>query len=99
MVNNTIIQQSRQIRQMPLCSRCMHHEVTSWMNDKWRELDEEVRKAMIEELKTIKLRNGECVVCRNNLVSVDTSERILKILEESNVPNRTKGEYRKFFCI
>ncbi len=99
MVEHNILPQSNKTISIPLCSRCMSHEITSWMNEKWKELDEEVRREIIEELKTIKLRIGECIVCKNNLVSVDTPEKILRIMEENNIPNKTRKEFEKFFLI
>ena len=80
-----------------LCSRCLYHEITSWMNEKWKELHEEARKQIIDELKSVKLRNGKCIVCDNTLVSDRTTEKILKILEENKISDKLKKEFENYF--
>ncbi len=88
---------SRQEKSIQLCSRCISNEVNSWVSEKWKGLDEETKKQIREELKTIKLISGKCIVCSNNLVATKTSENILKILEENKTSEKLKKEFRKFF--
>ena len=92
---NSIQQEEEKER---LCPRCLANEVNNWINEKWAEIDEETKKQIREELKTIKLISGKCIVCNNNLIADNTSERILKILEENNTSNELKKEFSRFFC-
>jgi len=82
-----------------LCSRCLSHEVNSWINENWKSLDEETKNQILQELKAIKLRKGKCIVCNSDLVSDGTSEEILKILEQNKVDEKLKRQFKKFFCI
>jgi len=83
---------------LQLCSRCLNHEINSWIDERWKELNDETRKEILEELKAIKLKQGECVVCKNSLISTDTTERILEILDENKVEGKLKLEFKKYFC-
>ncbi len=87
------------LKSLHLCSRCLSHEINSWTNEKWKDLDEEVKRQINEELKTIKLRPGECIVCKNTLVSMDTAERILEILKENKVKEEVIEEFESFFLL
>lgn len=82
---------------MQLCSRCLSNEVNSWVSEKWAELDEETKKQIREELKDIKLMNGNCIVCSNSLIAESTSENIFKILEQNKTPEKLKKEFKRFF--
>jgi len=84
---------------LEICSRCLSYEVNGWVSDKWKEMDEETKKQIAEELKSIKLKSGECIVCKNNLISDGTPERILRILEENKTPNRIKKEFIELFFV
>jgi hypothetical protein len=84
---------------LQLCSRCLTHEVNSWINDRWQYVDEDTKRRIREELKTIKLIIGNCIVCSNDLVSAETTEKIYNILKESQVPKKLKEEFKKFFCV
>lgn len=84
---------------LQLCSRCLSHEIQGWMNEKWKELHEEARKQILEELRAIRLREGNCIVCNNSIVSADTIERIMIILNQNNVSEKTKKEFQKLFCV
>lgn len=83
---------------LQLCSRCLSNEITSWVNEKWAELDEKTKKQVREELTTVRLVNGKCIVCNNTLISENTAQNILKILEQNNVDEKIKKEFGKFFC-
>ena len=61
---------------LQLCSRCLSHEIESWMNEKWAELNEDAKKSVVEELRTIKLTQGNCIVCNNSIISDGTIGRI-----------------------
>jgi len=82
-----------------LCSRCLANEINNWVNDKWKELSEEAKKQIHQELKTIKLSSGSCIVCENSLVSDGTSERILEMLKNCEVPEKTTKEFKRFFVL
>ena len=85
------------INSIPLCSRCITHEVNAWIIDKRAELDPEVTSQVREELKTIKLTVGECVVCYNKLVSENSINNLLKIMEKNKVSEDIKNEFKKLF--
>lgn len=76
----------------------MNHEINSWINDRWNEINENTRVKITEELKTIKLVQGKCIVCNNSLISQGTAENILSVLEENKVSKETINEFKKLFC-
>jgi len=84
---------------LQLCSRCLSHEIESWMNEKWAELNEDAKKSVVEELRTIKLTQGNCIVCNNSIISDGTIGRIRIILNDKSVPEKTQREFKKLFCI
>jgi len=86
----------QEIFSIPLCSRCATYEINSWANEKWKELDEETSQSIRQELKAIRLKQGECIVCKNNYVAENCFENILKILEKSNNKKLT-FEFKKLF--
>jgi hypothetical protein len=79
------------------CSRCLNQEINSWVNERWQYINDEARIEILQELRTIKLKPGECLVCKNSLVSDDTPIKVLKILEEKKVSENIIGEFRKYF--
>ncbi len=83
---------------LEICSKCLNHEINSWINEKWNEINENTRVKITEELKTIKLVQGKCIVCNNSLISQGTSENILSVLEENKVSKETINEFKKLFC-
>ena len=83
---------------LEICSKCLNHEINSWINEKWNEINESTRVKITEELKTIKLVQGKCIVCNNSLISQGTSENILSVLEENKVSKETINEFKKLFC-
>ena len=93
-----MIVQISKTNKIQLCSRCINHEINSWVNEKWKELNEEVKRQIYQELRSVKLKSGECIVCGNKLVSDRTPERILGILEENKTGDKVVGEFRNFFC-
>ena len=80
-----------------LCSRCLNYEINNWINERWKEINDKAKKEIIQELKAIKLKPGECIVCKNNLVSNDTPLKILKILEDNKISPKIKEEFKKYF--
>ncbi|MBU1136100.1 MAG: hypothetical protein ABIG37_03810 [Nanoarchaeota archaeon] len=85
------------IQPLNICSKCLSHEINSWMNEKWKDLNQEINKQILEELKTIKLKSGGCIVCDNSLIADKTTEKILRILEENNIKPGVKKEFKDFF--
>ena len=83
---------------LEICSKCLNHEINSWINDRWNEINENTRVKITEELKTIKLVQGKCIVCNNSLISQGTAENILSVLEENKVSKETINEFKKLFC-
>ena len=69
------------------------------MDERWAELNEEAKKTIVEELGAIKLKQGNCIVCNNSIISDDTIERIMTILKENNVSGKTQKEYKKLFGV
>jgi len=95
-------QKSNQTKQklfgaIPLCSRCIVHEMNNWLADKRGEIDLDASQKVSEELKDIKLRTGECVVCNHNLISDSTFENILKVFDKHKVNSGVIGEFKKLF--
>lgn len=60
-------------------------------------MNDKARREILQELKAIKLKQGECIVCRNSLVSDDTPEKILRILGENKVSIDIIKEFKKYF--
>jgi len=79
------------------CSRCLNLEINSWINERWRDVNEEAKKQIMQELKAIKLKQGQCLVCKNSLVSDNSAINILKILEETKISEKIREEFRKYF--
>jgi len=90
---------ARQKLTIPLqfCSRCLNQEINSWVNERWQFMNDKARREILQELKAIKLKQGECIVCRNSLVSDDTPEKILRILGENKVSIDIIKEFKKYF--
>ena len=85
------------INTLNICSRCFNHEVNSWINENWSVLNEETKKAIHEELKTIKIKEGKCLVCEDAIVSDGTAEKIFDVLKANKVSPKTRSEFKKFF--
>lgn len=86
------------IRTIPLCSRCMNYEINSWLNENINNVNPESMKEINQELRAIKLTEGQCIVCNHKMISDDICHRILRILEESRLNGKTVEDFRKFFC-
>ena len=86
-----------QIKPIPLCSRCIAYEINSWVFENAAKLGEETTQKVREELKAIKLQEGECLVCKNGLISVDSAQNIIKIFEKNKVDEKTKKEFIRLF--
>lgn len=82
---------------IPLCSKCIIHEVDNWIADKRGAIEQEVAQKVREELKTIRLIQGECVVCNHNLISGETIENIIKIFEKKKIDQKTLEEFKRLF--
>jgi len=103
-MNAKLQMENKQIQNMnekaiELCSRCLHNEIVSWINEKWKHLQDDVRRQINEELKGIRLEQGNCIVCSSGLVSKETPEKILKILNENGVDSSVKEEFKYSFCL
>ena len=85
------------IQAIPLCSKCITNEINSWINDKKAELNPEITQKIREELKAIKLTQGECVVCNNSLISHETFNNIFKILDKYKASEKIVKEFTNFF--
>jgi len=81
-----------------LCSRCIHTEITGWLDDNWTTIGEEIKKLILQELRLIKLKSGQCIVCKNSLVADDTIEKINQIINNSKITEQLKKEFSHFFC-
>jgi len=95
--NQTENQSKQDTRAIPLCSRCIVHEISNWVVDKRGEIDPEASQQIREELKDIKLTSGECIVCNNKLVSENTFDNIIKIFQKQNIKQEIKEEFKKLF--
>ena len=87
------------IKSLPLCSRCAIHEISSWFWEKTSQLDPEILKQVSFELKAVKLRDGECLVCSNKKISEGCIENIIKILEKNKASQEVTEEFVRLFAI
>lgn len=85
------------IQALPLCPRCLAHELTNWLNEKFLDLTPEVNLKIREELKDIKVLEGECLVCKSSRVSEKSLVNIMKIFEEHSINPQLVEEFRKLF--
>ncbi len=85
------------MQSIPLCSRCAVHELTEWINEKLNCLNIETTQKIREEIKSIKLTEGECIVCRKQLVSDRLFESVLKVFEKNQAPKEITEEFRRLF--
>lgn len=69
---------------LSICSRCLSHEISSWVTEKSGFLSPEIISKIFLELRDIKLKQGECIVCNNSKIAENCVERIIKILEKEN---------------
>ncbi len=90
-------QKQKLLGAIPLCSRCIVHEVSNWIADKRGLVNPEASQQIREELKSVKLKSGECVVCSHSLISDNTFENILKIFEKHKVSGELQTEFKKLF--
>lgn len=87
----------KQIFSIPLCSQCLVHEVTSWLTEKAGVLSQPIIRDIYLELRDIKLEQGKCIVCKNEKISSDCFNRLLKILEKNDTPKQIVKEFSKMF--
>jgi hypothetical protein len=87
------------LKTLPLCSKCIRHEVNSWVNENWKDLDIETKLKIREELKGVKLGEGECIVCKSNKIAKETASNILEILKEKEIKDDLKSQFMKYFCL
>jgi len=80
-----------------LCSRCIHHEINGWLDERWQEIDLDTKNIILQELRTVKLRPGVCVACNNTLIADRMAEKVLTILEERKIEDAIKQEFKKYF--
>ena len=84
---------------LPICSRCIVHEINSWIIDKRGAINPETTQKIREELKVIKLKAGECIVCSSNFISDGTCEDIVKILKKDKADEKMMEDFQKDFCL
>ena len=80
-----------------LCSSCLKHEITSWLNERVNELNSRAKEKILEELKAIRLANGECIVCNKNQTADNSFINILKILEKTKTEKIIIHEFARMF--
>lgn len=80
-----------------LCSSCLKHEVSSWINERVNELNSKAKEKIIEELKSIRLKEGICIVCNKNQTTDNSFINILKILEKTRAENMIIYEFARMF--
>ena len=68
------------------------------MNENWKCFGEETKQLIYQELKSIAIKPGQCIVCSNSLVADKTTERILSILKENKLPIKITKEFNRYFC-
>lgn len=82
-----------------LCARCLSNEINSWVEENWKNLNDDAKIQIREILKTIKLKEGECIVCKNSFVSDNASQKVLNILKSENSAKSVIGDFRKSFVV
>jgi len=82
---------------LSLCSQCLSHEITSWLTEKSGLMKPEAVRDVYLELRDIKLREGQCIVCKNSRICEDCFNKILKVLEKSKVDENLKQEFISMF--
>jgi len=80
-----------------LCSSCLKHEIASWVNERIINLKDERANKIRQELKTIRLTDGECIVCKNNKISNGSFINILKLLEKTKAEKTIINEFAGMF--
>ena len=83
---------------LSICSQCLSHEITSWLTEKSGFLKPEAIKDIYLELRDIKLKPGECIVCKNSRVSEDCFSKILRVLEKNKIREDLKQEFIAMFA-
>lgn len=73
------------------------HEISSWLWENSGSIDPELSRQISLELRDIKLREGECLVCKHNKVAEDCIDNILKILGKNKNNLEIKEEFEKLF--
>lgn len=81
----------------PLCARCASYELNEWLNENLGNVKLELAKAIREELKSINLSDGNCIVCNQNKNSYGWFEKISKLLEKYNAQDELKKEFSEYF--
>ena len=72
--------------------------MNNWVFEKSYFLPEEATKQIREELKSIRLKEGNCIVCNSNFVASDTFENGIKILEKNKAQVALIQEFMKDFA-
>ncbi len=97
--NNQKMKNIQELKTLPLCSQCLRHEVNSWVNENWKGLDVNTKLRIREELKGIRLKEGECIVCGSGKIAKGTGSNILEILEDKEIKDNLKNQFMKYFCL
>jgi hypothetical protein len=85
------------MKPIPLCSRCTFHEIASWLSENSHKINEEVMMQVNLELRAIRLKEGECIVCGRRMISDSCFPNILKIFEKYKINGDIKKEFERFF--
>ena len=88
---------NKNIFPIQLCSSCLKHEITSWVNERVNELNSKAKEKIIEELKAIKFKEGSCIVCNKAQVSDNSFMNILKIMKKTRVDSPMINEFAGMF--
>lgn len=80
-----------------LCPGCLSHEVASWLTEKSGMINAEAIASIYLELRDIKLKNGSCIVCKNNKISQDCFYKIYKVLEKNKIREDIRQEFALMF--
>jgi len=85
-------------RTLPICSKCINYEISGWLNENKEKLSKDSKLGMREQLRSMKLKQGECIVCNHNSVTEGVAEKILDILNENEEVEKLKEDFAKSFC-
>jgi hypothetical protein len=80
-----------------LCSRCAVTEIAGWVYENQLRLEPDTIREIREELKDIRLRDGECVVCKRDKVVDNCFSKILGIMQrDKKIERGVIDEFKKF---
>ena len=85
------------MKSIPLCPKCIKHELNSWLNEKIPKIKGEIIMQIRQEIRSITLDKGNCIVCNSNKVTKGLFENIISVLNKNRIDNSIKKEFTEMF--